>query len=205
MSSGRPVPAPPASETPALHVRAMDNLAFIRETMERAGAFTAVSGWGTVAVGVSAGVATAITARLEPGPEWLGIWLGEALLSVGISAWAMARKARAARMPLVSGPARKFAMSFAPPIVVGAVITAMLFRAGLIEMLPALWLMLYGTGVIAGGAFSVRIVPVMGVCFLVAGIAAAMMPFTWSNVVLGLAFGGLHVLFGILIARSHGG
>jgi hypothetical protein len=183
----------------------MDNLAFIRETMERAGAFTAVSGWGTVAVGISAGIATAITARLEPGPRWLGIWLGEALLSVGISAWAMARKAHAARMPLVSGPARKFAMSFAPPIVVGAVITAMLFRAGLIEMLPALWLMLYGTGVIAGGAFSVRIVPVMGVCFLAAGIAAAMMPFTWSNVVLGIAFGGLHVLFGILIARSHGG
>jgi hypothetical protein len=80
-----------------------------------------------------------------------------------------------------------------------------MFRAGLIHLLPGMWLMLYGTGVIAGGAFSVRIVPVMGFCFLVAGIAAAMMPFAWSNVLLGVAFGGLHVVFGILIARSHGG
>lgn len=205
MASGRPAPAPSSGESPALHVRAMDNLAFIRETMERAGAFTAVSGWGTVAVGITACIATAISATRAPDVQWLSLWLGEALLSVGISAWAMARKARAARMPLLSGPGRKFAMSFAPPIVVGAVLTAMVFRAGLIEMLPALWLMLYGTAVIAGGAFSVRIVPVMGICFLVAGIAAAMTPFFWSNVLLGLAFGGLHVVFGILIARSHGG
>ena len=183
----------------------MDNLAFIRETMEAAGAFTAVSGWGTVAVGVSAVIATAVAAQRPAAAEWLWIWLAEALLSVAISGWAMTRKARAARMPLLSGPGRKFAMSFAPAIVVGAVMTAMAYRAGLFELLPATWLMLYGAGVIAGGAFSVRIVPVMGVCFLVAGIAAALMPFAWSSIMLGVAFGGLHIIFGILIARSHGG
>ena len=183
----------------------MDNLAFIRETMERAGSFTAVSGWGTVAVGVTAAITAAAATRRAPDTVWLGIWLGEALVSVAISAWAMTRKARAARMPLLSGPGQKFAMSFAPPIVVGAVLTAIFFQAGLIRLLPGVWMMLYGTAVIAGGAFSVRIVPVMGFCFLVAGIAATMMPFVWANVVLGLAFGGLHIAFGILIARSHGG
>src|SRR5688500_7356775 len=125
-ASSRPVPAPPAAETPALHVRAMDNLAFIRETMERAGAFTAVSGWGMVAVGVAAAIAAAIAARRPAGTEWLLIWLGTALLAVAISAWASARKASAARIPLLSGPGRKFAMSFAPPIVVGAVMTAVM-------------------------------------------------------------------------------
>ena len=183
----------------------MDNLAFIRETMERAGAFTAVSGWGMVAVGITAGIATVLAASRPAGAEWLGIWLAAALIAVAISAWAIARKASAARVPLLSGPGRKFAMSFTPPIIVGAVLTAVIFNAQLVELLPGLWLMLYGTGVIAGGAFSVRIVPVMGVCFLIAGIAAAMMPFAWSSLVLGVAFGGLHVLFGILIARSHGG
>ena len=183
----------------------MDNLAFIRETMERAGAFTAVSGWGMVAVGISAAIATGLAARHPAGAEWLWTWLAEALLSVAVSTWAIVRKARRAKMPLLSGPGRKFALNFAPPILVGAVLTLVLYRAGLVTLLPALWLMLYGTGVIAAGAFSVRIVPVMGICFLLAGVVAAGLPFTYSSVLFGLAFSALHILFGILIARSHGG
>lgn len=183
----------------------MDNLQFIRETMERAGAFTAVSGWGMVAVGASAIAAAAVAAQRPSPTAWLAVWLGEALLSLLISAWAISRKARAARIPLLTGPGRKFAMSFAPPIAVGAVLTGVIYQAGLIDLLPGMWLMLYGTGVITGGAFSVRIVPVMGICFLLAGVVAVLMPLPWSNVILGLTFGGLHVAFGIPIARRHGG
>ena len=183
----------------------MDNLEFIRDTMERAGAFTAVSGWGMVAVGASAIAAAAFAASRASLTEWLAIWLGEALLSVIISGWAIGRKARAARMPLLSGPGRKFAMSFVPPIVVGAVLTAAMYQANLITVLPGVWLMLYGTGVITGGAFSVRIVPVMGLCFVVAGAIAVFTPFALSNVLMALAFGGLHIGFGIPIARRHGG
>jgi len=183
----------------------MDNLEFIRDTMERAGAFTAVSGWGMVAVGASAIGAAAFAASRASLTEWLAIWLGEALLSVVISGWAIGRKARAARMPLLSGPGRKFATSFVPPIVVGAVLTAAMYQANLITVLPGMWLMLYGTGVITGGAFSVRIVPVMGLCFVVAGAIAVFTPFAWSNVLMALAFGGLHIGFGIPIARRHGG
>ena len=205
MPSVRPLPTNPPSEPPTLHARAMDNLAFIRETMERAGAFTAVSGWGTVAVGVTATGAAVLAATRDSPVEWLFVWLGEAMLSLIISGWTISRKARRARMPLLSGPGRKFAMSFAPPIVVGAVLTAVLYDAGLFAVLPGLWLMLYGTGVITGGAFSVRIVPVMGVCFVLAGILALVLPDNWNDPVLALAFGGLHIAFGILIARRHGG
>jgi hypothetical protein len=205
MSSARPLHSAASTDPPALHARAMDNLEFIRETMERAGAFTAVSGWGTVAVGVSALGAAAVAATRSTPAGWLAVWLGEAVLSLAISGWAIARKARRARMPLVSGPARKFATSFAPPILVGAVLTAVLYAHSLIPVLPGLWLMLYGTGVITGGAFSVRIVPVMGLCFLLAGIATVMMPLAWGNLVLAASFGGLHIGFGIPIARRHGG
>src|SRR5688572_11582984 len=158
MASSRPLSAAPSEEQPALHARAMDNLQFIRETMERAGAFTAVSGWGMVAVGISAFAAAAVAASRDTPTEWLAVWLGEAVLSVLISGWAIGRKARGARMPLLSGPGRKFAMSFVPPIVVGAVLTGVMYQAGLFDALPGLWLMLYGTAVITGGAFSVRIV-----------------------------------------------
>src|SRR5690349_2371625 len=205
MASARPFPTRSSSEPPALHARAMDNLEFIRDTMERAGAFTAVSGWGMVAVGVSAIGAAVLAASRSTPLEWLIVWLGEALLSVAISGWAISRKARRARMPLLSGPGRKFATSFVPPILVGAVLTAVLYHGPMIVVLPGLWLMLYGTGVITGGAFSVPIVPVMGVCFLFAGVAAIVLPIMWSDILLGLCFGGLHIAFGIPIARRHGG
>jgi hypothetical protein len=108
-------------------------------------------------------------------------------------------------MPLLSGPGRKFVLSFSPPMAVGALLTLVLFRAGLVEAIPGVWLLLYGTGVVAGGAFSVKIVPVMGLCFMAAGAVALFAPVEWSHVILGAAFGGLHIAFGIPIARSHGG
>jgi hypothetical protein len=173
--------------------------------MERAGSFTAVSGWGMVAVGVSAAIASVVAAQTQTRAAWLAVWIIEAALSLAISGWAISRKARAAKMPLVSGPAKKFALSFAPPLVVGAVLTFVLFRAGFTAVLPGLWLMLYGTGVITGGAFSVPVVPVMGLCFLLTGIIALLTPPQWSDIILGASFAVYHMAFGVPIARRHGG
>jgi hypothetical protein len=117
----------------------------------------------------------------------------------------MVRKGRAAKMPLLSGPGRKFVLSFSPPMAVGALLTFVLYRAGMLDLIPGVWLLLYGTAVVAGGAFSVRIVPVMGILFMAAGVVALFSPVTWNDWILGAAFGGLHIAFGIPIARSHGG
>lgn len=203
-------PLRPKVESPvALHERAMDNLKFIRETMERAASFTAVSGWGTVVVGCSALAAAALASRLKPaGPSnstWIGLWLGEALLSVAISGWAMARKARAAQLPLLTAPGRKFGLSFLPPVVAGAVLTMVLYRGGLVSAIPSMWLLAYGAGVVSGGAFSVRIVPVMGLCFMVEGTLALFAPAAWANWCMAAGFGGLHILFGLIIIRRYGG
>src|SRR5215211_8492945 len=196
---------PTPKELSSLHGRAIENLAFIRNTMEAAGSFTAVSGWGMVAIGVLA-IAVAVVASMQKTPiASLNIWLVAAVLSPAIMMWAMVRKSRTAKMPLLSGPGRKFLLSFSPPMVVGALLTFVLYRAGLVEAIPGVWLLLYGTGVVAGGAFSVRIVPVMGLCFMAAGVIALFSPGAWSHVILGAAFGGLHIAFGIPIARSYGG
>jgi hypothetical protein len=205
MASVTPLHREPAPEPPALHARAMDNLAFIRDTMEAAGAFTAVSGWGMVAVGTIATVAAIIASSRHSPVQSLYVWLGAAVLATITMLWAIVRKARKARMPLLSGPGRKFVLSFSPPMFVGALITIVLYRAGLPETIPGMWLLLYGTAVVAGGAFSVKIVPVMGICFMLAGTLALFTPTTWNDWIMAAAFGGLHIGFGIPIARRHGG
>ena len=188
-----------------MDAHAADNLRFIRETMERAGSFTAVPGWGGVAIGVTAVVAAVMAARQATPHAWLATWLVEALLAVAIAAVATVRKSRAAKIPLFSAPGRKFALSFAPPLLVGALLTAVLYNAGYVAVLPGMWLLLYGTAVVTGGAFSVRVVPVMGLCFMGVGAVALFSPVSWGNWFMAAGFGELQIVFGFVIARRYGG
>jgi hypothetical protein len=188
----------------SLHSHAMDNLQFIRETMERAGSFTAVPGWGGLAIGLSALIAAGIAWRLDTEP-WLLTWLAEGVFAIALGALAMKRKANSAQVPLLSAPARRFVLSFAPPLIVGALLTIVLYRAGLAGAIPGTWLLLYGTGVVTGGAFSVRVVPVMGLCFMFIGAVALFCPLSWGTAFLAVGFGGLHLIFGLIIAWKYGG
>jgi hypothetical protein len=193
--------APPARTAPEV----FEDLRFIRDTMERSSAFTAVSGWGQVLLGGTA-VAAAWLAAGQVSPfAWLRIWLAEGLLAVAIGLLSCTWKANRRGLPLFSGPARKVILGLAPPLVAGAFLTFLLFRAGLQSALPATWLLLYGAGIMTGGAFSVPIVPVMGVCFMLLGGLAVLGPAAWGSWFLAAGFGGLHILFGLLIARRHGG
>ncbi len=173
--------------------------------MERAGSFTAVPGWGGFAIGWTALAASFVAAQQTSPNAWLATWLAEALVAVGIAAGATARKARAAKVPLLSGPGRKFALSFVPPLLVGALLTVALFRAGYAAVLPGMWLLLYGTAVVTGGAFSVRVVPVMGLCFMLAGALALFSPASWGNWFMAVGFGALQIIFGLVIAKRYGG
>jgi hypothetical protein len=186
-------------------VSAGENLRYIRETMERAGSFTAVPGWGGVLMGATALGAALVAARPPSPARWLGVWLAAAVVAFAIGLAAMARKARRAGISLLSGPARKFAFSLAPPLAVGALLTLALYRAGELALLPAVWLLLYGVAVTASGLHSVRVVPGLGVCFLATGMVALFAPASWGNALLAVGFGGWQILFGLIIARRHGG
>lgn len=183
---------------------AADNLRFIRDTMERAGSFTAVPGWGGAIIGVTALVAGILSWARPPERQFL-FWVGEAILALAIAVLAVRLKSKRLALSLQSRAARRALLSFIPPLLAGAVLTAVLYQLQVFRVLPGSWLLLYGAAVVTGGAFSVRIVPVMGLCFMFAGTLCLLAPAQWGDAFLMLGFGGLHVVFGALIARRHGG
>jgi hypothetical protein len=204
MAAVRPI-RPESPEPISLHVQAMDNLRFIRNTMESAGSFTAVPGKGGVLMGATA-LFAAFAAHLSASPRaWLKVWMGEAVLALVIGLGFSYRKAVQNSTPLLSKPFRRFVLGVAPSVFAGALLTFVFYRRGLSQLLPAMWLLLYGAGITSGGAFSVRVVPVMGMSFLALGSIATLAPLRFADPLLAVGFGGFHILFGCVIARYYGG
>ncbi|MBI2679140.1 MAG: hypothetical protein HYX28_10200 [Candidatus Koribacter versatilis] len=188
----------------------LDDLRYIRQAMASAGSFTAVSGRGQMLVGATALVAAAASQHMFLGSGWMTLWLAEAAVAIAISLLMSERKAKRMGVPLWSAVARKFVLALVPPLVAGGVLTVALWfadesHAGVRHLVPGMWLLLYGTAVVTGGSFSVRVVPLMGYAFMVLGGVALALPLGWAWLVLGAGFGGLHILFGWVIARQHGG
>lgn len=182
----------------------MDNLAFIRDTMARAGAFTAVPGWGGMGVGLVGVVAGVLAPGQADFSRWMVVWFSAMAVALLVAVLSIRRKARRAGVPLLSGPGRRFALNFVPPVLVAGVLTVVLFRAGLTDLIPGTWLLLYGTGILEAGAFSVPVVPVQGLCFMALGVAALLAP-SGRDWFMAAGFGGLHLVFGAIIARRYGG
>ncbi|HXI11754.1 MAG TPA: hypothetical protein VNM92_03820 [Thermoanaerobaculia bacterium] len=193
------------TEPHSLYEHAAENLVFIRDTMERAGSFTAVPGWGGVVMGLT-GLAASIIAMGQDSPRaWLITWLVAAVVALAVGLVAVLLKSRAAGVAFFSRPARQFAFSYSPAILAGALLTAALARAGLHSLLPGVWLLLYGAAVVAGGTYSVRIIPLLGLLFFFLGAIALFSSPLIGNVCLGIGFGALHIVFGAIIARRYGG
>ncbi len=197
-----------------LRLRALDNLSFIRDAMERASVFTAVPGWGMVAMGVVAlGGGTLAAQRLSV-DWWINTWACVALAGCVVGTASMAWKAQRQEQTMWSGLGRRAIFSFSPAILAGMVFTEVLYENRLEALMPGVWLMLYGVAVCGAGAFSVRVVPLLGLSFMLLALPAFLMgdsssaligPLRWADLLLMAGFGGLHLLAGLYIARNHGG
>ncbi len=194
-------PSPPVD----LHARAMENLRFIRATMESSRSFTAVPGWGGIGMGAIAAVTAWLASRPGVGDGWLAWWIGAAVAASVVGGFAMLVKARGRGERLSRGVGRRFLFGLIPPILAAVVLTKVLVDLGAAAAVPGAWLLLYGVGVVAGGTFSVRPVLVMGLAFMALGVATLLAPPEWSNALLGAGFGGLHIVFGAIIVRRYGG
>lgn len=185
--------------------RAIDNVRFIREMMERSASFTAVPGYGGILMGVTAVVAAYIANTQVYLVDSLATWLIEACLAFAIGFLAMWQKSKIAGQSLFSAPARKFAFGFIPPLAVGVIIVLGLWRNEFYYVMPPVCMLCYGAAVACGGAFSVRAVPIMGWCFIALGAVAFLLPTNYGNLMMGASFGLLHIVFGAIIARRYGG
>ncbi len=184
---------------------AEESLQFIRRTMERSSTFTAVPGLGGAGMGAIGLTASILAANQGSAERWLVVWLAAAAVAAGIGVVTMWRKAARLGAPLDGAVGRRFAMSLAAPLVAGAALTWGVWMAGDRALMPAVWLLLYGAGALAGGAFSVAAVRLLGLAFMALGVAALVTSPAWGDVWLGTGFGGLHVVCGLYIARRHGG
>jgi hypothetical protein len=201
----KPVEEPRSSKAVNIGDRAIDNLQFIRETMERSTHFTAVPGYGGMLMGVTAVATAFIASRQIFLVDSLATWLVEAALAFAIGLLAMWQKSKIAGTSLLSIQSKKFAMSFAPPLIAGVAIVLGVWSYGEYQALPAICMLCYGAAVVCGGAFSVKVVPIMGWCFIGLGAITFVLPPTYGNLMMGLSFGGLHIIFGAIIARRYGG
>ena len=195
----------PANEPVNIGDRAVDNLRFIRETMERSVVFTTVPGYGGMLMGATAIGAAVIANRQIYLRNWLIVWIVEAMLAFLVGLLAMWQKSKIAKVPLTSAPPKKFAKSFVPPLLCGIVITLGLWNTEHYDVMIPVWLLCYGAGVVGGGAFSVKAVPVMGWCFIALGAVAFLLPKGYGDELMALSFGVLHIVFGLIIARKYGG
>ncbi len=196
---------PEAEEPVNISDRALDNLKYIREAMERSTSFTAVPGYGGMLMGVTALAAAYIAAQQIYLRNWLIVWLTEAFLAAAIGLLGMWQKSKINDQSLFSTPARKFAFGSIPPLVCGIAITLGLWRYEHYEMLAPVWMLCYGAAVVNGGTFSVKVVPVMGWIFIVLGSAAFALPAYYGNYFMAASFGLLHIIFGAIIAKRYGG
>lgn len=197
--------APESGKVTWLHHEAGENLRFIRESMERGTVFTGLSGRGYVVGGFTALPAALLATQQASKDLWLGVWLLELLLATCLMLAFTARKCRESGTPLTgSATSRKLLMAFLPAMLAGGLLSFDLHLAGATDALPALWLTVYGAAVITAGAWSIRLIPLMGASFMLLGTLAAFTALD-NDLLLALGFGGLHMGFGLWIWRQHGG
>lgn len=208
-----PIPQPDDAEPESLQGRAADNLSYIREAMANSTSFTGVPGWGMVAMGIVALIGGWIATRSGSNSR-ADIWGVVAVAGCAAGLVTMTFKSRRRKTPVLFGPGRKFMLNFSPPILVGCLLSIVFYQEHLEHLMPGMWLLLYGAAVINGGAFSISLVPIMGVCFMVLGLVTYVLPNTPISpseniypydIVLAIGFGALHIVFGVIIALRHGG
>lgn len=180
-------------------IKALQNLAFVRETMENAGAFTTVPGWGMVAIGFSAMVTSFITIFISNPVIWMSIWILEAIIAIAIGLTSISLKNNKLGLTILHGIGLRFMINLCIPILAAVPLSFVLWKHNLTFHMPDVWLLLYGTSIITAGSYSLRLVLFMGCSFFALGCIGMLFPVIPKDALMFFGFGVFHCLFGMLI------
>ena len=194
----------PQAKVVNLDMHAIATLRYIRASMDGAGS-VAIPGSAGNAMGGIGLTAAALSSMPDLAAYWLLIWLIAAPLAVLVGGVLLAKSRSITTFVAIGTPGRKLALGLMPSIFAGAVLTAVLWNAGLVEAIPGTWLLLYGCALVSASVSTIASVAWMGGCFVGLGIVALVGPAVLHVPLLALGFGGLHIVFGILIARGVNG
>ena len=193
------------SEVPvSIETHALGTLACIRSSIESSGSLV-VPGTAAVLMGSVGSLAAILASTARWAPHWLAIWLFAGAVAFVSGGALMVRQAAQTGHARYLGPVRKFLLCLCPALLAGAILTFVLWRAGLSSLLPGTWLLLYGCAVLSASTVTIprmmRLICAMGALFVVLGCIAFALPAAAHTLVLGLGFGALHIVFGLLIGR----
>jgi hypothetical protein len=197
---------PLRSEAPAaIESRALGTLAYIRATIESSSSLD-VPGMAGIVVGIIGVLAAGAVSLPHWAPFWLDIWLSAAAAAFVLGGALVARQITQGGRTRYLGPARKFVLCLCPSLLAGAVLTLVLDSAGMAGAIPGMWLLLYGCAVLSASTVITpgiaRLIIAMGTSFVFLGAVTFALPAAAHNAMLGLGFGVLHIIFGVLIGRS---
>jgi len=179
--------------------------------MENSSSFTGVSGLGYMLAGLSAFLATWIAMQQDTAFAWLLVWMAESMVASVLAFGFTISKAHSQGESLRSTTGKKVLFAFLPPMTVGAVLTIFMLQLNAIEILPGIWLCVYGAAVMTAGAYSVAVLPLMGGLFIALGTVVLFINspgpemLYFGNLWLGAGMGGLHLIFGYIIWKDYGG
>jgi hypothetical protein len=193
------------SEAPAaIESRALGTLAYIRASIESSSSMD-VPGMSGIVMGIVGLLAAVVVSLPRWAPHWLGIWLGAVVIALTFGGALVARQIGLSGHAGYWGPARKFLLCLCPALLAGAVLTWVLYAVGAAGVIPGMWLLLYGCAVLSASTVTsagiTRLVGIMGALFVALGAITFTLPAGTHTAMLGLGFGVLHIVFGLLIGR----
>jgi hypothetical protein len=191
----------------SIESRALGTLAYIRRSIDSS-ASLAVPGMAGVVMGFIGLLAAILASTPRWAAHWALIWMLAGGTAFLVGGTLMAREAAQSGHARYLGPVRKFLLCLCPALFAGAVLTGVLWHARMENLLPGTWLLLYGCAVLSASTVTfpstMRLLCILGALFVALGSAAFAMPAGMHTAILGLGFGALHIIFGLLIGSlSH--
>jgi hypothetical protein len=155
-----------------------------------------------IAVGTVGLAATVLTSVAAFRSLWLPIWLVAAVTGACLGALSLTGPSDSAIQSRHVIAVFRMYSRLLPSLFAGAVLTAVLWHTGLTRAVPGVWLLLYGCALIQASSVASGGMALLGSLFALLALVAFCAPQSGQLPILGIGFGELHILYGVVTLRA---